>query len=250
MVIGEQTHQRAARNIVVHGVVIQERNAFAQQRQFQQRNAVVGHVARLDQHFFDGFVLLEAPAGLIARQQVGQTIVLRDIRGQRGRGPLGEIRGRGHQETFALEQDAPLQARFHGRRNTEIDIEVVAAQVCLGFGQHQFNMDVGVLLAKGGNQRRQHAQAEHHARMHPQYALGRGADFGDVAMRLVDVPQDGFKLLRVFLAGFGQHDLAGGTQQQLHVQLVFELGDHAGHRRCRHPELPSGFRETLGLGDR
>ncbi|MNS96309.1 hypothetical protein D3C72_1306010 [compost metagenome] len=234
----------------MHRVVVQQGDAFAQPRQFEQGHAIVGDMAGLDQHFLDGVALLEAPAVLVAGQQVRQAVMLRDIGGQQGNLPGRQVRGRGHQVAFALEEDAPLQARFHGRRYTEIDVEVVAAQVGLGLGQHQFNMDVGVLLAEGGYQRRQHAQAEHHARMHPQYAFGRCADFGDVAMRLVDVPQDGFKLLRIFLAGFGQHDLAGRTQQQLHVQLVFELGDHAGYRRCRHPELPSGFRETLGLGDR
>ncbi|MNW15705.1 hypothetical protein D3C71_2142970 [compost metagenome] len=81
--------------------------------------------------------------------------------------------------------------------------------------------------AKARDQRRQHAQAEHHARVHAQQALGRLADGGDIGVRGMDVPENAFELARIFLARFGQHDLARGAQKQLHVQRRLEIGDQS-----------------------
>ncbi len=195
-------------------------------------------------------LLLEQPGVFVAGQLVGKAVVGQDVLRFLQVRLAGEIGGRCHEITVALEEHAALDAGFHGRRDAKVDVELVAPQVHGRLSQRELDVDLGIELAKSGDQIGQYTQAEHHARMHAQQTLRRGADGGDVGLQLVDAPEDALELARVFLPRLRQRDLARGAQKQLDLQLLLDVRDHPRHPRRRDAETTCRLGKVPCLGDR
>ena len=79
---------------------------------------------------------------------------------------------------------------------------------------------------------------EHRWRQDAQHARERLGVRADHGVRLVQVLQDVAHPLQVLLAGFGERLAPGRAVQQARAQVVFEIGDQAGHHRRRHVQCP------------
>jgi hypothetical protein len=125
-IVGEHPGQSARTDVVVHGVVIQQHQAFTQTGELQQGNAVVADMAGFEGNFAQLLLPLEQPGVLIAGQLIGQAVVRQDAFGRLQGGLAGQVGWGGHEMALALEQYAALHAGLHGRRDAEVDIELVA----------------------------------------------------------------------------------------------------------------------------
>jgi hypothetical protein len=80
--------------------------------------------------------------------------------------------------------------------------------------------------------------------------VGGAGDPVDLLDRRVELGEDRPRPCGEDLAGLGRHHAAARPQQQVHTQLLFELGDRLRERRLRHVEPLGGTPEVLLLHDR
>ncbi|MCY1402941.1 hypothetical protein D9M71_181030 [compost metagenome] len=111
------------------------------------------------------------------------------------------------------------------------------------------DIDFRVLLQVADDARHDELLAKQDRRGNGQVAFGCGVDAGGCFVGLVDAGEDVPGVFQVAAAGFGQAYAAGGAQQQLDPELVFQGADGAGDCGWGDVQAASSGGEAFQLAD-
>ena len=127
------------------------------------------------------------------------------------------------------------------------DVDLVVEEVGHAVGQHQLDGHFGERREEGGDDRQDVQPAEHDRGGDDKVALGLGVLAGRGALGLVQLLQDRLGRRDVGPAGGRQLQALGRADQEIRLQVAFELGHLAAHGGERLAEFAAGLGEAAAL---
>lgn len=130
------------------------------------------------------------------------------------------------------------------------DVGVFFQQVDDAVAGVQFQLDLRILRAEVGHQRRDHMQHERHGGVDAQAPGRLLAAQGDQLLGFVDGGEDAARVRQEGRALVGQRQPARGAGQQRGLQLLFQPAQCAAHTRDGLAELFGGGGDRAGVDHR
>jgi hypothetical protein len=156
------------------------------------------------------------------------------------------------EDRVPLEQRFALEPGLVDRHDEDPDVELAGAQpreLLVAVQMADARRRARMALVQRGEEP---LECRHRAIRHeadPQ-RVGRAGNPLDLLDRRVELGEDRPGALGEDLSGLGRHDSAARPQQQVHAELLLELGDRLRERRLRHVEPLGGATEVLLLHHR